>query len=101
MTGNTLYTLEVCIIGGADDRGIRQGQSRGVIRGDQTLQHLHRMVFGAFDRWDDCHLHEFHLGREPRDRHAIRYLPPDDPDDLDAEPAARSVQDHDMSLQEA
>jgi len=64
------------------------------IRADQTLNQLHRAIFEALDRWDDCHLHEFHLGREPRDRHARRYVLPfafDDPQDLDEEPAAGSV----------
>jgi hypothetical protein len=94
----TLYTLEVSILDGLMTDGfIRDNPvvSRTIeIRGDQTLNQLHRAIFEAFDRWDDCHLSEFHLGRKPRDRHAKRYVLPfiyDDPEDFDEPPAAGSV----------
>lgn len=94
----TIFTLQVTILDGLMTEafvGANPVVSRTIeIRADQTLNQLHRAIFEAFDRWDDCHLHEFHLGREPRDRHARRYVLPfvfDDPDDLDEEPAAGSV----------
>jgi hypothetical protein len=35
------------------------------IRGDQTLEQLHRAIFDAFDR-DEMHLYEFQLGKKSR-----------------------------------
>lgn len=72
----TVYTLNVFLIGGPlpeefDGREI----SRLVqIRGDQTLEELHRIIFTAFDRWDD-HMFEFNLGKGPADRSKIYSLP--------------------------
>lgn len=98
MRRSTLFTLNVTILDGLMTDAFAKANpvvARTIeIRADQTLNQLHRAIFEAFDRWDDCHLHEFHLGREPRDRHARRYVLPfvfDDPDDLDEEPAAGSV----------
>lgn len=98
MRRSTLFTLQVTILDGLmTDKFAKTNPviSRTIeIRADQTLNQLHRAIFEAFDRWDDCHLHEFHLGDTPRDRHARRYVLPfifDDPDDLDEEPAAGSV----------
>jgi hypothetical protein len=57
-----LYTLVVYLIGGPVG-GKFEGQviSRTIqIRGDQTLERLHRAIFKAFDRFDQ-HLYEFIL----------------------------------------
>lgn len=98
MKQTVTYTLEVTILDGLmteEFAGANPVVSRTVeIRANQTLNQLHRAIFEAFGRWDDCHLHEFHLGREPRDRHAKRYVLPfavEDPYDLDEAPPAASV----------
>ena len=90
-----VYTLEVTITEGLMfDDFVRDNPviSRTIeIRGDQTLNQLHKAILQAFDRWDDCHLHEFHFGKKPRERHARRYVMPFILDDPDEEPAAGSV----------
>jgi len=67
----TLYTLEVILLDGYMTEEFAKANpviSRTIeIRADQTLNQLHRAIFEAFDRWDDCHLSEFHLGQRPRD----------------------------------
>lgn len=94
----SLYTLEVTILDGTmTDEFVRRNPvvSRTIeIRSDQTLNQLHRAIFDALDRWDDCHLSEFHFGRGPRDRDAERYVLPfiyDDPEEYDELPAAGSM----------
>ena len=73
-----LYTLGIYLLNGPiadefDDTTI----SRTVqIRGDQTLEDLHHVIFKAFDREDE-HLYEFNLGLGPEDRSAIYSLPTD------------------------
>ena len=42
------------------------------MRGDQTLQALHRAIFKALDREEE-HLHEFNFGKGPYDRNGPRY----------------------------
>lgn len=98
MRRTTVFILQVTILDGLTTDSFAKANpvvSRMIeIRADQTLNQLHRAIFEALDRWDDCHLHEFHLGREPRDRHAKRYVLPfvfEDPQDFDEEPAAGSV----------
>lgn len=44
------------------------------IRGDQTLEVLHEIIFDAFDR-DEEHLYEFQLGKGPFDPKGARYGP--------------------------
>ena len=94
----TLFTLKVTITDGLmTEEFVARNPvvSRTIeIRADQTLNQLHRTIFEAVGRWDDCHLHEFHFGSRPRDRHAERYVLPfihDDPEDFDEPPAAGSV----------
>lgn len=93
-----LFTLQVTIVDGPmSDEFVRVNRvvSRVIeIRGDQTLNQLHRAIFEAFDRWDDCHLSEFHFGSRPRERHAKRYVLPfiyDDPEDFDEPEPAGSI----------
>ena len=74
------FTLEVAILSGPmTERFARKNRviSRTIeIRGDQTLAHLHRAIFNAFDR-DDEHLYEFQIGgKRPMDPKAARYGPP-------------------------
>jgi hypothetical protein len=42
------------------------------IRGDQTLEELHKAIFLAYDRWD-AHLYEFQLGIRPFDPKGPNY----------------------------
>ncbi len=74
-----LYTLEVALIGGPiTEEFIEQNPSviRTLeIKGSQTLQDLHQIIFKAFDREEE-HLHEFQIGGEaPQDPKADRYGP--------------------------
>ncbi|MGA9098321.1 MAG: plasmid pRiA4b ORF-3 family protein [Methanotrichaceae archaeon] len=71
-----LYTLVVYLIGGSAG-GEFEGQtiSRTIqIRGDQTLEDLHRAIFKAFNRFDE-HLYEFMLNVGPSDKIATYSLP--------------------------
>ncbi len=46
------------------------------IRGDQTLEELHRAIFKAFDRTEE-HMYEFQVGgKGPKDPKAKRYVLP-------------------------
>ena len=72
-----IYTLEVFITSGPVDRKFVKKNpvmSRTLeIRGDQTLDELHEIIFKAFDRFDQ-HLYEFQVGgKGPNDPKARRY----------------------------
>lgn len=73
-----LFTLDVTLIDGPAPeifagREIRRTIS---IRGDQTLDDLHRAIFEAYDRWDE-HFYEFQFGRGPHDPNGRRYVLPE------------------------
>ena len=75
-----LYTFDVFIISGpmaAEFARRNKVISRTIqIRGDQTLEELHRTIFTAFDREED-HMYEFQIGgRRPMDPKARRYVLP-------------------------
>ncbi len=66
-----LYTLVIYLVGGPVG-GEFEGQvvSRTIqIRGDQTLERLHKAIFKAFDRFDP-HLYEFILSRGENEQNA-------------------------------
>ena len=69
-----LYTLKVFLTDGPITKAFAGKEiSRTVqMRGDQTLQALHRAIFKAFDREEE-HLHEFSFGKGPYDREGPRY----------------------------
>ena len=74
----TLYTLEVFILEGLMTEKLVKANPSLVSRtieilGLQTLEQLHRAIFRAFDRWDDCHLYEFQFGTRPHDPNGDRY----------------------------
>lgn len=71
-----LYTLVVYLSGGPiSDEFEGKIISRTIqIRGDQTLEDLHRTIFKAYDRFNE-HLYEFMLSIGPDDRSAIYSLP--------------------------
>ena len=63
--------MDVYLIGGPVTKEFygKEISRRVQIKGDQTLEHLHRIIFKAFDRWEE-HLYEFNLGKGPYDRAA-------------------------------
>jgi hypothetical protein len=72
-----IYTLQVFIIGGPITEEFAKKNrviSRTIeIRGDQTLEHLHHVIFKAFNR-EDQHMYEFQIGgKGPNDSKARRY----------------------------
>ena len=72
-----IYTLEVFIISGPTTKAFLKKNpvvSRTVeIRGDQSLEQLHNVIFKAFNR-EDQHLYEFQIGgKGPNDPKAKRY----------------------------
>jgi len=78
-TGPTrLYTLRVSLLDGPVPREFTGREiSRTIqIRGDQTLEALHRAIFRAFDRWDE-HFYEFQFGKGPHDPEGKRYVLPE------------------------
>jgi len=80
-----LYTLEVFIFNGPmTKKFIKQNPvvSRTIqIRGDQTLENLHRVIFHAFNREEE-HMYEFRIGGErPNDPQAKRYVLPGEMDE--------------------
>lgn len=73
-----IYRLEVFLIGGplpGEFAGKRISRTIE-IRGDQTLEELHRAIFKAFDRWDE-HFYEFQFGKGPNDPDGKRYVLPE------------------------
>jgi hypothetical protein len=72
-----IYTLEVFITSGLVSLKFAEKNpvmSRTIeIRGNQTLENLHAIIFKAFDRFD-AHLYEFQIGgKGPNDPKARRY----------------------------
>jgi Plasmid pRiA4b ORF-3-like protein len=72
-----IYTLEVFLISGPITEEFAKKNPvilRTIeIRGDQTLEHLHRVIFKAFNR-EDQHVYEFQIGgKGPNDPKARRY----------------------------
>ena len=74
-----LYTLEVFLLSGPITENFARKNpviSRTIkIRGDQTLEDLHRAIFDAFGRWEE-HMYEFQFGKGPMDPKAPRYVLP-------------------------
>ena len=72
-----IYTLEVFLISGPITEAFAKKNrvvSRTIeIRGDQTLEHFHHVIFKAFNR-EDQHMYEFQFGgKGPNDPKARRY----------------------------
>ncbi|MCP4110909.1 MAG: plasmid pRiA4b ORF-3 family protein [Desulfobacteraceae bacterium] len=86
---NSLYTMEIFIVGGpVSEKFIKKNPviSRTIeIRGNQTLEDLHDIIFDAFDRFEP-HMYEFQVGgKRPNDPEARRYVTPEDSDSSDAD----------------
>jgi hypothetical protein len=79
-----IYTLDVFIIGGPVVKEFEGKEiSRTIqIKGNNTLEDLHHIIFKAFDRWEE-HLYEFNLGKGPYDRSVLYSLPIEDRDQRD------------------
>ena len=78
-TGPTrLYTLHVFLIGGPVSKEFAGKEiSRTIqIRGDQTLEDLHHVIFQAYSRFDE-HFYEFQFGKGPHDPKGKRYVLPE------------------------
>ena len=80
VSDNRLFTLDVLITDGPmTDEFAKKNPiiSRTIqILGSQTLEHLHKAIFKAFDR-EDPHMYEFQIGgKSPRDDKAKRYVMP-------------------------
>ena len=78
--GTRVYELEVCLRSGPVTERFAKANpvvSRTIrIRGNRTLQRLHRAIFKAFDRFDE-HMYEFQVGgKGPMDPKARRYVLP-------------------------
>ena len=69
-----LYVLTVYLSGGPiSEKFARKVVSRTVeIRGDQTLEQLHEIIFTAFDRFES-HMYEFQFGKRPYDPKGPNY----------------------------
>jgi hypothetical protein len=78
--GPRLYTLNVAIMNHPIGRKFVKKRRKVVrtiqIRGDQTLEDLHEVIFAAFDRFDP-HMYEFQFGKGPMDPQAVRYVMPE------------------------
>ena len=75
-----IYTLEVFLLSGLITEEFAKKNpvvSRTIeIRGDQTLEQLHHVIFRAFNR-EDQHMYEFQIGgKGPNDPKARRYSLP-------------------------
>lgn len=73
-----LYVVSVFLTGGpVSEKFANKVISRTIeVRGDQTLEQLHRAIFAAFDRSDE-HLYEFQFGKRPFDPKGPSYGIPD------------------------
>ncbi|NJK29753.1 MAG: plasmid pRiA4b ORF-3 family protein [Acaryochloris sp. SU_5_25] len=107
-TGNSLYVLEVFIIGGpvTEDFVSKNPEISRVIeiKGSNTFQDLHRIIFKAFDREEE-HLYEFQIGGAgPQDDNASRYslqTPYSDPSDMDGDVATTRLIDAGLAAGDA
>jgi hypothetical protein len=77
--GKRLYTLDVFLLSGPVTKAFAKKNrvvSRTIqVRGDQTLQDLHRAIFRAFEREEE-HMYEFQFGKGPMDPEGTRYVLP-------------------------
>jgi len=73
-----LYTLQVALMGGpVPEKFAGKEISRTIrIRGDQTLEDLHQVIFEAYGRFDE-HFYEFQFGKGPHDPKGKRYVLPE------------------------
>jgi hypothetical protein len=94
-----LYVLSVYLLQGpVSEKFARTVINRVIeIRGDQTLEDLHRAIFQAYDRWDE-HLYEFQFGKRPFDPEGPNYGIPDGPSDKKPVGDVRTTKLDDLGL---
>jgi hypothetical protein len=68
------------------------------IRGDQTLEQLHRAIFDAYDRREE-HLYEFQLGKRPFDPEGPNFGPTDPSSTKGQHGDARTTRLDDLALE--
>jgi hypothetical protein len=71
---SNLYVVSVFLINGPVSKKFAGKEVRRVIeiRGDQTLEQLHDVIFEAYDRWDN-HMYQFQFGKRPFDPDGPNY----------------------------
>ena len=94
-----LYVLSVFLTGGpVSEKFANKVVRRDIeIRGDQTLEQLHRSIFEAFDRLDE-HLYEFQFGKRPFDPDGPTYGVPDSQERKEGSEDARTTTLDDLDL---
>ncbi len=92
-----LYVLNVYLTSGplSPDFPAKEVSRVIEIRGDQTLDQLHKAIFQAFDRWDE-HLYEFQFGKRPFDPGGPNYSIRDSGD-----PSTRSKDPYHVTVEDA
>lgn len=97
-TSENLYVLTVYLADYQMQRKFLEKFSKNLvsrtieIRGDQTLEELHEIIFKAFDRYDE-HLYEFEFGSQPRERGAPKFGIPDPEWNDDGDASTTSLDD--------
>lgn len=94
-----LYVLSVSLAGGpVSEKFANKEISRCIeVRGDQTLEQLHKAIFNAYDRWDS-HLYEFQFGERPFDPKGPNYGVPDSAETKKKSRDARTTKLDDLDL---
>ena len=98
-TPSNLYVLSVFLQSGPISKKFAKKEVSRVIeiRGDQTLEQLHRAIFQAYDRWDH-HLYEFQFGKRPFDPDGPNYGIADGPRGKNRPRDARTIALDDLGL---
>jgi len=96
----SLYVLMVSLDWGPiDNKYVGKAITRQLeIRGDQTLEELHRAIFGAYDRRDE-RAYEFQFGKRPYDPDGPNYGDPSAQPDDEKVGDARTTRIDDLGLE--
>jgi Plasmid pRiA4b ORF-3-like protein/LexA DNA binding domain len=94
-----LYVLLVFLQSGPVSKKFASKEISRVIeiRGDQTLEDLHRAIFEAYDRFDN-HMYEFQFGKRPFDPEGPNYGIPDSHQGKGGRGDARTTKIDDLNL---
>lgn len=96
----SLFVFSVYLMGGpVSEKFSNKEISRKIeIRGDQTLEQFHKIIFDAFERHDE-HLYEFQLGKRPFDPEGPNYgLPSNSGEDKKLAGDVRTTKIDDLNL---
>jgi hypothetical protein len=95
-----LYVVSTYLVGGpVGEKFANKVISRVIeIRGDQTLEQLHRAIFEAYDRSEE-HLYEFQLGKRPFDPKGPNYGPTEPSSKKEQHGDARTTRLDDLNLE--